>query len=1239
MLNALAKAKRIFFVSCFVTTLPTFGHAATPTSPAYDQSWQVISYAAEAGLENQRIFDLTFDNDGTVWLAAADGLRRFDGYHWERFDTNSGLPGTFARSVLMTAKGELWVGTDSGAGVFDFRRKAYDERGSRAGLANSNVRRIVEDIDGALWFACDQWPETSKKSGGLSRLQNGQWKTFNRSDGMPMDYVINYYHSTNYEFAVTPQGWVQRVDGKWGLPVNPGYDLEPYVLQFEEGRNGELFAQGEHHLLKLVDGRWRVFDNNTLVLGRTRDGDIVALTKNEAGTFIQFSIWNGHEFVPTSAKIPFPSDPRFYRLKQAPDGSIWCVGNGTVLRWDYHATRWTFFPDLPSQIRSGAGGAILFSGETNTIICQGEAFRSLPMRQVFTVDRDGIALCQGMDPGELFWVNTTNPASTVSLKTGLRDITKVRPDTKGGIWFFGGNQNGYDSLVHVDRNRRMVAFTNEFRDGFIRDLMAETNGALWVLVRPNDNPNHMLACIESNRLQWVPFVGQGPPLAYPTFSAGAGSWWTYGYPGLYRSTTGPAGPWNQVTNIFDSGFRQAIASPEEGLFLFKGGRTGKSGCLLFTTNNWKVVYGNFIYARRGRGNIVYLVGRGGFYIREKPGTLDLNFISIPVDSVVNSVVPAGNGAFWVGTTDGVLRYQPSTNPPATTLRSSVSEVSQKGILPVAFGGRERFDRGSQLSGYSFSWRFDGGKWTAFVENPPEQLALPELEPGIHQMEARVRNMDGNVDPTPATIHFTVLPTPLQRQPWFRPVVGLLAMLIAGLIWLGNARTRQIAVANAALRQEITVRRQAEAELKQAREKLEIRVAERTAELTRANESLNREIAERKLAEESRQKLEEQLYQSQKMEAIGRLAGGIAHDFNNILCVIIPYCHMVHEELQDRTDLQEHLKEVLKASELAKNLVQQILAFSRQQRQERRVLNLQPVVKESLKLLRSALPSTIQMIPQINATAPVLADPTQIHQLLMNLCVNAGHAMDGKQGRLEVGMEEVLVDDALVGLNADLRPGRYVRLSVRDTGCGMTPETLSRIFEPFFTTKKVNQGTGLGLAVVHGIIRNHDGAIIVRSKPGEGSEFQIFLPVHAGETETVAGKENPSGRADGEHVLVVDDEAAVVTVLKLLLGRAGYNVTAFTDPHEAFNHFRSRPDDFDLIVTDLTMPGMNGLELAGKIFEVRPELPVVIATGFAGELVSEAQIADHPNIRRVLEKPLDPRVIADLAAEIHRRKPI
>jgi signal transduction histidine kinase/CheY-like chemotaxis protein len=518
------------------------------------------------------------------------------------------------------------------------------------------------------------------------------------------------------------------------------------------------------------------------------------------------------------------------------------------------------------------------------------------------------------------------------------------------------------------------------------------------------------------------------------------------------------------------------------------------------------------------------------------------------------------------------------------------------------------------------------------------LKLPELKAGHHQLEVRSRDVNGNVDLNSAVVKFTILPEPWQYQPWFLSVMVMLAMLLAWLIWLSGTHIRQIAIANSILRQEIAVRRQTEVELERARGDLERRVIERTEQLTRSNQQLRHEIAERQQAEKVKQKLEEQLHQSQKMEAIGTLAGGIAHDFNNILAVIIPYCDLVIWELSSRPDLQEHLREVLKSANRAKNLVQQILTFShRQQHQQSMVCDLQPIVKETLKLLHSVLPSTIQMSQKINRTHPVLADPTQIHQIIMNLCVNAQHAMEGHQGRLEIVLDERQADKSLCELSADLHPGRYVRLSVRDTGCGIPPENLPRIFDPFFTTRDVGQGTGLGLAVVLGIVKNCKGAILVQSNPGQGTEFQVFFPaqpmMEAAGAVPVASLPLPRPSSHGEHILIVDDETAIIKVLKRLLTREGYRVTDHASSQAALKELLARPQDFNLVLTDLTMPGMNGLELAGKIYEIRPDLPLIIATGFGCDLITEAQLAQCPNIRRVVGKPLNPEDVIRLVAEL------
>ena len=392
-----------------------------------------------------------------------------------------------------------------------------------------------------------------------------------------------------------------------------------------------------------------------------------------------------------------------------------------------------------------------------------------------------------------------------------------------------------------------------------------------------------------------------------------------------------------------------------------------------------------------------------------------------------------------------------------------------------------------------------------------------------------------------------------------------------------------------------------------------------------------DITERRKTEKEKVLLEAQLRQSQKLEALGTLSGGIAHDFNNILSALIVYRELAVMDIDRPTELRQHLAEIGAASNRAKDLVRQILTFSRQQQQERRPVQLHPVVREALQLLRASLPSTLEIIQVIDEQAPlVLADSSQVHQIMMNLGTNAAHAMRDRPGQLKVTLDRRVVDEPQARLQHGLHPGAYVRLTIADTGHGMDESTVARIFEPFFTTKGPGEGTGLGLSVVHGIMENHDGAITVNSRPGEGTVFELYFPEYAGSMSASPEQDERSPRGSGESVLLIDDEKPLGEAMRNTLQRLGYLVTAFTDPIDALNRFRLAPHAFDLLVTDHTMPHMTGLDVIQEVHRIRKDLPVVLVSGLSAQWTRDKLRGF--NIGELVAKPLD---FASLAQAVRR----
>ena len=395
-----------------------------------------------------------------------------------------------------------------------------------------------------------------------------------------------------------------------------------------------------------------------------------------------------------------------------------------------------------------------------------------------------------------------------------------------------------------------------------------------------------------------------------------------------------------------------------------------------------------------------------------------------------------------------------------------------------------------------------------------------------------------------------------------------------------------------------------------------------------------DISALKKAEIEKNELTEQLRQSHKMEAIGTLAGGVAHDFNNILAGVLGYTQLSLRNPNCDVKIRKNLGNVLIAVDRARELVNQILIFSRKDTQPREPLKISRVIEEASKLLRKTIPSTTSINLDVDDnTGSILANETQIHQVVMNLCTNAHHSLPGLGGSIDISLKTVDIDNATSEKHPKLNQGTYMQLTVADDGMGMTSETMSHMFDPFFTTKGQGEGTGMGLAVVHGIVQNHDAAIDVVSEVGKGTTFKVFFPLSAEAAPAHTKKQTLDtsvNRWGNEHILLVDDEPMLVDSAKESLEFYGYRVTATTSAKDALKLFQSEPNCYDIIVTDQTMPELTGVHLAKKVMAVRPRIPVIICTGHSAVINADTALA--LGIKSLLMKPLDSE---KLAAEVRK----
>ncbi len=395
--------------------------------------------------------------------------------------------------------------------------------------------------------------------------------------------------------------------------------------------------------------------------------------------------------------------------------------------------------------------------------------------------------------------------------------------------------------------------------------------------------------------------------------------------------------------------------------------------------------------------------------------------------------------------------------------------------------------------------------------------------------------------------------------------------------------------------------------------------------------ISRDITELKTVQLEKDKLQDQLRQAHKMEAIGTLAGGIAHDFNNILGIIIGNIELAYDDIPSWNPARKNMDEVKIACFRARDVVRQLLSFSRKTKQSQKPVVINDIVTESTKLLRASIPTTIDINVHLLKENPrILADATQIHQVIINLCTNAAHAMEEEGGILGVEVVKVHIGDEDLLDFGEIETGDYIQIIVTDTGQGIDPEIQKKMFDPYYTSKETGKGTGLGLAVVHGIVKNHNGAISVHSELKKGSTIRVFFPESKLETakKQISSEALPTG---SERILFVDDEISLVEIGRLMMEKLGYGVEIETDSKEALNLFRSNPSRFDLVITDMTMPRLTGEEMAREMLGIRPDIPIILCTGFSDKVNSESVL--EVGIRKYIEKPLNQKVFARIIREV------
>ncbi len=1299
----------------------------------YTYRWRAVSFWDDAGLENRYVNAIEFEENGTVWVATSDGLYRYDGFVWKRYTKEDGLPSNFVRCVYLAKDGMGWIGTDKGLRIFD----GYDflTLGQHENLAGPSIRRIVEDDDGSMWFCCDPWLDR-QVDGGLTLLRYGMWETYTQGNGFPGDHVIDFQvDKEGYPYTLTKDGLLKKVGDDWIYPLkqyglHKGEAFCSIVSTYEHG----LMVSSERGIYIKRDNEWNFVSNPAIMpnqspfeLCYTHDGKILSFHQSNDGQQYRLAEWINGCFEFVSPSFTYEPNKQIEMIKEAPDGSVWCVGENLLLRWSRFDREWTEFSQFPIPTFYDRFNRVWFLGKDRFLRYADEGWEPWTKAKG-SFFKDALGSVWSWNNTHIKRWNEKDSTSFEKSITGLDRIEKGLSDSKRNIWFIGESlSRDINCAIYYQEASVWKSFQIfELNDKEIQKLIPDRNNGIWFCVRDINSLDKEVFHVDREgaivkQIQLPEFMGKDDQI----FIDSAGILWLYGPHVLYNYNTKTNSGWTQFDGPIGDTIDKIHEVNDSLWFICSGKTGGQIGFSRWQDGKFTHFYDEITYSRILYDGSLVMAGKSSLHVIPVQNDIDPYQITLLDVGTVNGVVAEPSGVFWIHVENDMYRFEPDKIEPDTVLLSEPEIVSKENKALVECAAIEAFVSKSQNKKYYYSWKFGEESWTPFLLNPVYEFDPTLMDPGVFFIKVKARDEGLEIDDTPARVIVHIPPIPLQERWWFKlAAAGIISLIIflclvasiaayiamraraqairerKALQWISQNLAGPLNAREIALKVAEESRRIFEHDafsldmLDPSRKRIQgiynedtppgefypieasplplrsfndnhrrilsgepvliNRTKEEdetgltpfgfTSRLSRSlmfvpvqwqNESIGvlsvqsyicNQYNEKHLhllqsfadqcsgalarvkVEEELQQSEEKLRQSQRLEAVGRLAGGIAHDFNNLLMAITGYSDLAVHHLNPDDPVRRFIDEISKAGKRAASLTQQLLAFSRKQVMQPKEININDLIdgmSNMLKLLAGEdIILSLILEPKLGS---VLADPGQMEQVLMNLSVNARDAMPSG-GKLTIETANIEFDENLEHNQVEIKLGSYVMFAVSDTGCGMDKETITQIYEPFFTTKEKGSGTGLGLSTVYGIVKQSQGFIFVYSELGGGTTFKVYLPRVTQEQyiPSTPGKSHSKLRGT-ETILLVEDETSVRKLVTRRLREYGYRIIDAASGHEALKSAEQQGDTINLLITDVMMPGMNGKKLAQTLQQKFKQLKVIYMSGYTDNAISHQGI--------------------------------